>query len=153
MLIPQCWQLLLHIFSILLCQSHNEEITNMILLHHQVRFYNYFDFVFLWLCMVAHRIDMALPWGIWKISIKPPHRGSNTNFRLGSQIFFLNAPTQRSLSNPKTYCTDVKLLILKKGTTRCILLSWLFTRLWVTKHPFFYKSWYINLSSGREDKI
>ena len=57
-----------------------------------------------------------------------------------------------SLSNAKLYCTNcqIKLMFLEKYTTRCTLLSWLFIKLWPTKHPVFYRYWLI--SSGKKER-
>ena len=35
------------------------------------------------------------------------------------------------LSNSKSYCAEVKLLVLEKYITRCTLLTWLFIRHWI----------------------
>ena len=56
-----------------------------------------------------------------------------------------------SLSNFKSYCTKVKLLFSEKCTTTCTLLSWLFIRLWPTKHPFFHRS--REISSVRHGRV
>ena len=57
----------------------------------------------------------------------------------GRGNFLLNTPTVVALQCQiaKSCCTKVNLLFLEKYTTRCTLLSLLFTKLWPIKHLSF----------------
>ena len=92
----------------------------------------------------------------WKIESK--HlvfiQGPQHEFSFGGRgNVLLNTPTVVALQCQiaKSCCTKVNLLFLEKCTTRCTLLSLLFTKLWPIKHLSF--SDYREISSAQHGRV